>query len=180
MTESPSPALPPEPVERLRVTPVTPEVWRTYRDVRLAALIDSPRAFWVTYAEAARRTDEQWRERVTVMGPTWVALEEDRPVGTVGLWHGDDQPPDEVHLVGMWVATVARGTDVAATLVGTALSHAAASGWRRVVLDVAHENRRAWAFYLRMGFRPTGRVERMPWDPSVTEEMMVLDLPAGA
>jgi ribosomal protein S18 acetylase RimI-like enzyme len=48
-----------------------------------------------------------------------------------------------------------------------------------VVLDVAHENGRAWAFYLRMGFRPTGRVERMPWDPSVTEEMMVLDLPAG-
>lgn len=180
MTERPSPALAPEPAERLRVTPVTPEAWRTYRDVRLAALIDSPRAFWVTYPEAARRTDEQWRERVAVMGPTWVAIEGDRPVGTVGLWHGDDQPPDEVHLVGMWVATVARGTDVAATLVGTALSHAAASGWRRVVLDVAHENRRAWAFYLRMGFRPTGRVERMPWDPSVTEEMMVLDLPAGA
>ena len=180
MTEAASPDRTPEPADRPRVTRVTPEDWRTYRDVRLAALIDSPRAFWATYAEAAQRTDEQWRERVAAMGPTWVALESGRPVGTVGLWHGDEQPSDEVHLVGMWVATVARGTEVAATLVGTALTHAAASGWRRVVLDVAHENRRAWAFYRRMGFRPTGRVERMPWDPSVTEEMMVLELPGGA
>ena len=163
-----------------RVTLVTPEAWRTYRDVRLAALIDSPRAFWVTYAEAARAPTSSGASGWPSMGPTWVAIEGGRPVGTVGLWHGDDQPSDEVHLVGMWVATVARGTDVAATLVGTALTHAAASGWRRVVLDVAHENRRAWAFYRRMGFRPTGRVERMPWDPSVTEEMMVLDLPGRA
>ena len=80
-------------------------------------------------------------------------------MGTVGLWHADDQPPHEVYLVGMWVATVARGTDVATQLVGTALTHAAASGWRRVLLDVAHENGRARAFYARMGFRPTGEVD---------------------
>ena len=71
----------------------------------------------------------------------------------MGLWHAAEQPADEVYLVGMWVATVARGTDVATRLVGTALTHAAASGWRRVVLDVAHENARARAFYARMGFR---------------------------
>ena len=166
-----------DPPGALRVERVTPATWRTYRDVRLASLIDSPRAFWATYAEAAARSDAQWRERVAATGPTWVALDADRPVGTVGLWHAEDQPPEEVYLVGMWVATVARGTDVATRLVGTALAHAAATGRRRVALDVAHENTRAWAFYVRTGFRPTGRVEAMPWDPSVTEEMMVLDLP---
>ena len=98
----------------------------------------------------------------------------------MGLWHAPEQPADEVYLVGMWVATVARGTDVATRLVGTALTHAAASGRRRVVLDVAHENARARAFYARMGFRPTGEVGRMPWDPSVTEETLALDLPVGA
>ena len=100
-------------------------------------------------------------------------------MGTVGLWHADEQPADEVYLVGMWVATVARGTDAATTLVGTALTHAAASGWRRVLLDVAHENARARRFYTRMGFRPTGEVGAMPWDPSVTEETLALDLPVG-
>lgn len=168
----------------LVVERVTAASWRTYRDVRLAALIDSPRAFWAQYAEAAERTDEEWRERCATTGATtgatWLAFDDGRPVGTVGLWHAEEQPAHEVYLVGMWVATVARGTDVATRLVAAALTSAAASGWRRVVLDVAHENARAGAFYTRLGFRATGEVDTMPWDPSVTEETLALDLPVGS
>jgi hypothetical protein len=36
------------------------------------------------------------------------------------------------------------------------------------------------AFYGRMGFRPTGAVGSMPWDPSVTEETLALDLAVGS
>ena len=156
---------------------VTVESWRLWRDVRLASLIDSPRAFWMTYAESAGMPDDHWRERAATAGPTWLALDDGHPVGTVGLWHAPDQPDDEVVLVGMWVATVARGTDVATRLVETALARAAASGYRRVVLDVAHENARARAFYIRLGFRATGAVGLMPWDPAVTEQTLALDLP---
>ena len=46
-----------------------------------------------------------------------------------------------------------------------------------MLLDVAHENARARRFYARMGFRPTGEVGAMPWDASVTEETLALDLP---
>ncbi|GAA4412641.1 hypothetical protein GCM10023168_34660 [Fodinibacter luteus] len=165
------------PTGGIRVERVGAPSWRTYRDVRIAALIDSPRAFWSTYTEVAGRTEDEWRrfpEQVTA----WLALDGDRPVGTVGLWRADDQPADETTLIGMWVATVARGTDVAERLVRTALLAAADAGIRRVTLDVAHENTRAWAFYTRLGFRPTGVVEAMPWDASVTEESMVLDLAA--
>ena len=169
----------PAPVRALRIERLTGDAWRTYRDVRLAALLDSPRAFWTTYPEAAARSDDQWREHATTIGPTWLAFDGDRPVGTVALWHADEQPEHEVYLVAMWVATVARGTQVASRLVETALAHAAAQGWRRVVLDVAHENTRARAFYGRMGFRPTGEVDAMPWDPSVTEETLALELPAA-
>ena len=169
----------PAPATGLVVERVTPASWRTYRDVRLASLIDSPRAFWATYAESAERTDAEWRERCTTAGPTWLAFDDGAPVGTVGLWHATEQPDDEVYLVGMWVASVARGTQAATTLVRTALAHAAASGWRRVVLDVAHENTRARAFYGRLGFTPTGEVDHMPWDPRVTEETLALELPVG-
>jgi ribosomal protein S18 acetylase RimI-like enzyme len=156
---------------------VHPGHWRTYRDLRLAALIDSPRAFWETYANAATRTDEQWRARCGPTAPaTWMALDGDRPVGTVGLWHVDGAPADEVALIGMWVASGSRGSGVAERLVRTALADAVTSGFRRVVLDVAHENDRARAFYGRLGFGATGEVATMPWDASVTEETLALDL----
>jgi ribosomal protein S18 acetylase RimI-like enzyme len=167
---------PPPSVPSLRVQRVTDEQWAAYRDVRQASLIDSPRAFWTTWAESAARSDEDWR-RFVASGPTvWLAWEGDRPVGTVALWHADEQPDDEVYLVGMWVAGAARGSGAATSLVSTALDHAAEQGWARVVLDVARENGRAAAFYRRMGFVPTGETGTMPWDPSCVEERMVRTL----
>ncbi|MGL5930858.1 MAG: GNAT family N-acetyltransferase [Dermatophilaceae bacterium] len=159
-----------------RVVRLTESLWSTGRDVRLAALIDSPRAFWSTYPESARLGEHEWRARASSEHPFWLALDGERPLGTVGLYRPDGMPDDEVALVAMWVATVARGSGVAQALVRTALGQARSDGRRRVLLEVAHENRRAWAFYERCGFRATGRVGRMPWDPSVTEEEMVLDL----
>ncbi|MGL5911257.1 MAG: GNAT family N-acetyltransferase, partial [Phycicoccus sp.] len=160
----------------VRVVRVTEELWRTCRDVRLAALIDSPRAFWSTYPESARLSEHEWRARASSVHPFGRAFDGERPLGTVGLYRPDDLPDDDVALVAMWVATIARGTGIADLLVSTALAHARSDRRRRVRLEVAHENRRAWAFYERLGFRATGRVEQMPWDPSVTEEEMVLDL----
>lgn len=151
--------------------------WRAYRDVRLAALIDSPRAFWTRYAEAAERSDEDWRAMVARGPALWLAWDGDLPVGTVGLWHADDQPADEVFLVGMWVASAARGSGAARELVDAAVAGARSEGRRRVALDVARENARARRFYLRCGFVPTGRTGTMPWDPTCVEERMVLDLP---
>jgi RimJ/RimL family protein N-acetyltransferase len=160
----------------IRIEAVTAELLPTYRDVRIAALIDSPRAFWTTYQQASTRTDDAWADWLADGPQTWLAFAGDSPVGTVGLWRGDDQAADEITLVGMWVATVVRGSDVAERLVRRALDAAVDAGVRRVVLEVAHENARAWAFYSRMGFRPTGKTGTMPWDPAVTEELMVLDL----
>ncbi|MGL4177667.1 MAG: GNAT family N-acetyltransferase [Dermatophilaceae bacterium] len=159
-----------------RVVRLTESLWSTCRDVRLAALIDSPRAFWSTYAESARLSEQEWRARASSEHPFWLAFDGERPLGAVGLYRPDGMPDDEVALIAMWVATVARGSGVAQALVRTALGQARSDGRRRVLLEVAHENRRAWAFYERCGFRATGRVGRMPWDPSVTEEEMVLDL----
>lgn len=160
----------------LRVVPAGRGAWRSYRDVRLAALIDSPRAFGTTYAEAACRTDAQWEALVATGPALWLAWDGDRPVGTVGLWHGDGQPADEVHLVGMWVAGAARGSGAAAALVDAALEHARGQGRRHVVLAVTRENVRARRFYLRLGFVVAGQSGTMPWDPTCVEERMVLDL----
>ncbi|MFN2320040.1 MAG: GNAT family N-acetyltransferase [Dermatophilaceae bacterium] len=170
------------PLPGLVVRRVTPARWQTYRDLRLASLLDSPRAFWTTYAGAADLAEADWRSRLE--WPTWIASaatspDPERPpapVGLVALWHAPGAPEGEVVLVQMWVTTLARGTGVADALIRTALETARADGWSRVVLEVAEENGRAAGCYRRAGFRDTGRRAVMPWDPNIAEVEMSLDL----
>jgi len=143
----------------VRVVPVTEENWRTYRDVRLAALLDTPRAFANTYAASAAYDDATWRSRLDT-SRLWLAMLGDRPVGTVSIWHGEDLADDETYLVGMWVSASVRGRGVGDLLVETALAAAGAEGRRRVLLDVAEENLPARRLYERHGFTRTGTT----WD----------------
>ena len=150
--------------------------WRTYRDVRLASLLDTPLAFGSTYAAEAAFTDDRWLGRVHSGSSTWLAVLADLPVGTVTSFRFPEQGEDETCLVGMWVAGHARGTGVADALVTTVLDDARSRGLARVTLDVADGNGRARAFYERMGFRPTGRQGVLPHDPGVVELEMAYQL----
>lgn len=166
----------------LQVQRAVPQDWRTYRDLRLAALLDSPRAFWTTYASAADLSEPAWRERLE--WPVWIAYADTSPdpqqpsvpVGLVALWRAPEAPQGEILLVQMWVASWVRGRRAADALVRTAVATARADGWSRLLLDVAEENGRAITAYRRLGFLPTGRTAVMPWDESVTEIEMALDL----
>ncbi len=142
-----------------RIERVTDANLADYRAVRLAMLLDAPRAFGSTYAIAARLTDEEWLRRVA-NGPTWLAWDTsaDRPVGSIAMYRHDGCADGEVALVGMWVAAPARGKGVADDLVETVLAAARGAGHARVSLDVAAENIGAQRLYVRRGFRPTGRV----------------------
>lgn len=142
-----------------RVVPVTEDNWRTYRDVRLAALLDTPRAFANTYAASAAYPDESWLARLQSM-QVWLAEVDDRPVGTVAIWHSQDQPDDDVYLIGLWVSASARGAGVGDLLVATALDAAGQEGYARVSLEVAEENLPAQRLYERHGFARTGTT----WD----------------
>lgn len=155
-------------VEALSVGRLAPSQWQVYRGVRLAMLLDAPLAFGSTFASDVRLSDDQWQSRAAG-APTWLAHEGELPVGAVTLFRYPEQAADEACLVAMWVAAHARGRGVADALVGALLDHARSAGLRRVTLDVAHANRRAVAFYERMGFTPTGREGTLAHDPAVTE-----------
>lgn len=62
------------------------EDWRRLKQVRLAALLDTPTALGVSYTTAAAYTETQWRARAaSLAGPEfWLALEGDNPVGMIG------------------------------------------------------------------------------------------------
>lgn len=142
-----------------RIEAVTEANLDHYRAVRLAMLLDAPRAFGSTYAGVVAHPRDWWLARITTC-PTWLAWEGDRPVGSVGMGRHEGCVPDETSLIGMWVAAPARGRGVAERLVQQVLDAAASEGWRTVTLDVAEENHQARRLYERMGFTPTGRTWR--------------------
>lgn len=143
----------------LHVAPVTEDSWRIYRDVRLAALLDTPRAFASTYAGAAARDESAWLALLASMR-VWLAFEGDRPVGVVALSRDDELPEDEAYLIQMWVSSSARGHGVGDLLVSTVLDAAGDDGYARVLLDVGEENLPAQRLYERHGFTRTGTT----WD----------------
>ena len=54
-----------QPMLRTLVRQLTPDDWRTLREIRLAALADAPDAFMTTYADAVGLDEQQWRVRTT-------------------------------------------------------------------------------------------------------------------
>lgn len=166
------------PLPRLVVERLDPTQWRTYRDLRLAALLDSPRAFWTSYAEAAALTEQGWRDRLG--WPTWCAYAAPSPdparplapVGLVALWHPPQAPDGDIQLVQMWVASWGRGAGVADALIDAAVQTARDDGWARIVLEVAQDNPGAQRCYRRAGFAATGRSAGRPWDDRAVDVEM--------
>jgi GNAT superfamily N-acetyltransferase len=142
----------------VQVRRVEPGEWASLRRVRLAALADSPAAFAST-VERERAFDEaEWRRRVA--WPWFLAWQGGVPVGVVAA-AAKTRPEDGVpypswELVSMWVAPGFRGGGVADQLVAAVVEHARGDGAARATLWVADGNPRARAFYLRLGFQPTG------------------------
>ncbi|MFJ8581106.1 GNAT family N-acetyltransferase [Micromonospora sp. NPDC093277] len=148
--------------------------WRQLRALRLEALRDSPTAFGTTYADAAALTDEVWRQQTasnstSPTSATFVAATED------GRWVGMassapmDRIPGHANIHGVYVASAHRGQPAGPA---TRLMEAAIR-WARdntdaawLTLGVHEDNRRAQAFYRRIGFVETGKVVPYVLDPS--------------
>ncbi len=156
----------------IEVRRLTGDDWALLRDVRLAALTDTPYAFASTVEAEATFDEWQWRERLSG-ATTFAAVAAERPVGLVTALPRD---AGEVHLVGMWVHPDVRGRQVAARLVTELVDWARGCGVPAVVLWVVSDNERARRFYRRLGFVHTGRNQQMPERPSVAEEQLRLVL----
>jgi ribosomal protein S18 acetylase RimI-like enzyme len=152
------------------------EDWQAVRDIRLAALQEAPFAFGSTYARERDFDEATWKGRLSnADSPTFIAYDEDGPVGIDGLYsEGDDY-----HLVAMWVAPAARQQGVAAALTTAAIEWARHRGAPRVTLGVAENNEAARRVYERLGFRLTGNSEPLHSDPSRQTIEMALDLSAA-
>ena len=139
---------------------IAADEWRVLRELRLAALADSPEAFGQPLSEAAAQPDSEWisASRAASSGDrrAWfIAWDRDRPVGLV---QARRRPPDDCLVFSMWVSPAVRRAGVGRLLLDEVDRWAASWGARAVVLWVAAGNDAATRFYERIGFvgLPTG------------------------
>jgi len=164
--------------EPASVSRIGPGDWAALRDVRLAALRDSPDTFASTLERELALAEQDWRQRAE--SAAWFVARQDSDLaGLVAVFPvPESSPPTKWHLISMWVAPRMRGRGVAALLVDAAAGHVAAAGAQRLTLWVADGNDRAIAFYLRAGFLPTGQRQtyRRADSSEFDEEELVLEL----
>jgi ribosomal protein S18 acetylase RimI-like enzyme len=88
----------------------------------------------------------------------------------------DDEDPEGVSVVSVWVDPTARERGVGIALVDAVLDWARARGANRADLWVTDTNAAAIALYRRCGFCPTGQSQPLPHTPGIQEIQMARDL----
>lgn len=169
-------------MSEITVKVLGPDDWKAYRELRLAALRESPEAFVNTAQEEEAFPESEWKDRMG-RAARFVASNDDGPVGVVSVGEADDHDSysNMAKLFGMWVNPEFRGAGYAAALVDAASRHAYSLGAKQLSYWVSTENARAVAFASGIGFRPTD--DRRPMkrhggsaEPDEEEILMVLAL----
>jgi len=132
------------------VDELDPEDWRTWRDLRLEALQDTPIGFGRTYEQELLLTEEDWRRGGPRPGVRLLAYDGDRPIGMAGGFRDEAWVPV---LFAVYVTPSARGGEVVGALVDRVAQWCAPDG---LVLDVHVDNHRARRAYEKLGFALTG------------------------
>lgn len=148
------------------------------RELRLRALGDAPYAFASSVERERDMPEKFWRERLAWRsegGVTLVAEDDAGWWGMVGAFVPEDRPR-AVHLVAMWVDPGRRRRGIGRELVKAVAAWARDRGADELLLWVTETNESAAKLYGSMGFRPSGKRQPLPSDPSLTEMEMVLQL----
>jgi RimJ/RimL family protein N-acetyltransferase len=135
---------------------ITPAQWKLLRELRLAALVDSPDAFGQSYEDAVRQPESDWRQTAEAASRgdrrAWF-IGRDEAGQAVGIVQARRRPPDDCLLFSMWVAPAARRSGAGRALVQAVDDWGRTWGATRVVLWVIAGNEPAMRFYDRIGFR---------------------------
>jgi len=151
---------------------LTPDDWAIWRELRLAALAESPRAFGTRLADWQGEGDreERWRARLGIPGSVnVVAVQDGRPAGMVS---GVPAAGGAAELISMWVSPPARGRGVGDRLVDAVERWARPAGASVLRLAVAQGNESAVALHWRNGFADTGESGDLMPDGVCREQIM--------
>jgi ribosomal protein S18 acetylase RimI-like enzyme len=154
---------------------LAPDKWFWLRDIRLAALQDSPLAFLSTYDQEKDYHEVQWRAEFS-RGDWYVSVRDGRPVSLLGATSEPDTPADERYVEYLWVSPLCRRSGIARSILTTVIDRLQDSGVRTVYLWVLDGNEVALQLYEKVGFVSTNHRLSLPEHPARGEERMRLDL----
>lgn len=154
------------------------EDWQVYRDVRLAALRDSPDAFAASAAQEQSFDDELWQARVK-RSRRLVAEDGSKIVGVVSVGRRPENDEQVSELFGLWVDPTLRGKGVAWKLVDAGVRQARDDSYAFVLYWVGTDNGRGVAFASSYGFRPTDGRRQMESSSDGDETEMAMVYPLG-
>lgn len=154
--------------------------WRTYRDLRLRALAESPDAFSRTLADEQSRADAEWSGRLASASDFDLPLVAELDGAPIGLVWGriDASSPDVAHLYQMWVSPSHRRLGAGRLLVDAVIRWARAASVRWLGLGVTCGDTPAMRLYSRAGFTPAGEPEPLRTGSTGLAQTMRLDLQA--
>lgn len=151
--------------------------WAILKEIRLAALLDTPTAFGVSHQAAITNSDDQWKQRASskTQPKFWLEFQNDKAIGMIGA--GVDKT-ERYNLIAMWVEPQSRGLGVAGYLVNSVKSDSINRGFNQVFLDVSPDNLQATQFYKKHGFvfideekpldsHPNIQVQTMKWQSTL-------------
>lgn len=130
--------------------------WEALREIRLAALTDSPDAFGSTLAEERDADEARWRGWITGEGwagdvATFIAEAPGPLLGMATGYRPDDRPTTG-WLFAMWVRPDRRGEGIGRHLVAAVDEWAASLDIDQLLLHVTDSNDGAVRFYASCGF----------------------------
>lgn len=156
---------------------MTASEWQELRALRLEALRNSPRSYGSTLAGELLRTEAEWRERAAsgAAGIDEVAFAAVVDGRWVGMARGYLELPS-AHLIAVYVTPASRRRGLAAALSAAVVAWARERGASEIFLSVSDWNSGARRVYEALGFVATGVRGSLPWDATVTESQMRLEL----
>ena len=164
----------------IHVRSFAPHEWRTYKDLRLRALADSPDAFGSTLAKEQLRSDDEWSGRLASgLGSGWdlplLAEVDGEPAG-LAWGRIDPSQPAAANLYQMWVAPQYRRLGAGQMLLEAVIAWASSKNAVSLDLGVTLRDSPAMRLYTRLGFEPAGPLEPLRPGSPVLEQPMRLDL----
>lgn len=143
------------------------------RALRLEMLADTPIAYLERHDEVIGFPADYWVNRLRryTVDPsrcTFVAERAGRWVAQAG---GVVDPTKTAHLVSVYITPALRGSGLLERLAEEVYRWARDRGSTEIRLEVARENARAVAAYVRLGYRPTGRTQPHPLFPKHSLEI---------